>query len=427
MANFPQKITIAIAASMVIIFLGLRSNAAGSMRTRSNDSNPSNPHFDHNTAGAGALNYGRPLDNGAIAPLTPIGALEKDQLKQKEGEINHWRFFGPLILQKEELDLLLPGRSGPSQSINSYAEGLFFNFANATSLINTFVSNHQEITIERINQINAVLLSTSGYSEESQAGLTRDKTQTHHYHGGITTDSIVHGAQDFGAAPDLVGLYLRDFINWYHHAEAIKMDPIEMAAAAYQQLVRIHPYKDANGRTTRLVMDWILQKYGLPPAIFVQGNSFEAIHTPTGELTIRTAEAVLAAQKRLLELPAFVVRFARNFFERDFPLNSNEAILLLGVTTHTELGQIVFVSGNIAELGNWDLRYAIPLYSRVGKIPQWATKIKAPKNKQIDFKFLRKNNDGTFTWEETQGKGNRRITLTAGPHTQFHIENEVSW
>lgn len=43
-------------------------------------------------------------------------------------------------------------------------------------------------------------------------------------------------------------------------------NPIIIAAQAYQKLVSIHPYSDANGRTTRMVMDYILMRFDLPPA-----------------------------------------------------------------------------------------------------------------------------------------------------------------
>jgi fido (protein-threonine AMPylation protein) len=43
-------------------------------------------------------------------------------------------------------------------------------------------------------------------------------------------------------------------------------NPVLLAAQAYQRLTSIHPFIDGNGRTSRMVMDFILQKFGLPPA-----------------------------------------------------------------------------------------------------------------------------------------------------------------
>jgi len=44
------------------------------------------------------------------------------------------------------------------------------------------------------------------------------------------------------------------------------MQPIELAARTYQRLVSVHPFPDGNGRTSRLVMDYVLRSNGLPPA-----------------------------------------------------------------------------------------------------------------------------------------------------------------
>lgn len=42
-------------------------------------------------------------------------------------------------------------------------------------------------------------------------------------------------------------------------------DSILLAATAHAEIVRVHPFQDGNGRTSRLIMDWILVKLGLRP------------------------------------------------------------------------------------------------------------------------------------------------------------------
>jgi Fic/DOC family len=43
--------------------------------------------------------------------------------------------------------------------------------------------------------------------------------------------------------------------------------PLVVAAQMHQRLLTLHPFADANGRTARLVMDWLLLLDGLPPAL----------------------------------------------------------------------------------------------------------------------------------------------------------------
>jgi fido (protein-threonine AMPylation protein) len=249
--------------------------------------------------GAGARDYGRAVDDGGVAALSPIQGNDRAALDQKEAALDKTRFSRPLVLAEDELTKLLAARGGPSETIGSGADRAAQNFEKATRLVNDFVRSGVDLTLERIDEINRTLLD--GTDEGGQAGVTRDKSGIHHY------DMWTH--KDFGAAPDLVASYLGDFMRWYPDAEKRAVAPVEIAAEAYQQLVRIHPYLDANGRTTRLVMDWILQKHGLPPATFEAGSkAFEAIHAGTAELVKNTVDAVSAAASKLAELPSYVSR-----------------------------------------------------------------------------------------------------------------------
>ncbi len=45
------------------------------------------------------------------------------------------------------------------------------------------------------------------------------------------------------------------------------LHPVELAAWLHNKIAQIHPFSDGNGRTARLVMNWILMKNGFPPVI----------------------------------------------------------------------------------------------------------------------------------------------------------------
>lgn len=65
--------------------------------------------------------------------------------------------------------------------------------------------------------------------------------------------------------PNLVPQYMTEFMNWINSYEAMDLHPVELAAIAHYKLVFIHPFLDGNGRTSRLLMNFILMKYGFPP------------------------------------------------------------------------------------------------------------------------------------------------------------------
>lgn len=57
----------------------------------------------------------------------------------------------------------------------------------------------------------------------------------------------------------------------------------------------------------------------------------------------------------------------------------------------TSLGQNVFLTGNVSELGNWDPAKAIgPMYNQVVyQYPNWYYDVSVPAGKTIEFKFLK--------------------------------------
>jgi len=67
------------------------------------------------------------------------------------------------------------------------------------------------------------------------------------------------------------------------------------------------------------------------------------------------------------------------------------------VNATTTFGQNVFVTGSIPALGNWDPNSAIPLSSAT--YPVWDATVQLPSNTSVEYKYIKKNTDGSVTWE----------------------------
>ncbi|CAK8686450.1 unnamed protein product [Clavelina lepadiformis] len=65
--------------------------------------------------------------------------------------------------------------------------------------------------------------------------------------------------------PNDVDVYMDQFEEWLNSPEVLDLHPVEFAAIAHYRLVYIHPFVDGNGRTARLLMNFILMKHGFPP------------------------------------------------------------------------------------------------------------------------------------------------------------------
>lgn len=63
--------------------------------------------------------------------------------------------------------------------------------------------------------------------------------------------------------PAELNLLIKEFFNWYN-LNKNKLHPVELAALAHLKFVSIHPFTDGNGRISRLMMNFILNKYKYP-------------------------------------------------------------------------------------------------------------------------------------------------------------------
>ncbi|MFH1064777.1 MAG: Fic family protein [Candidatus Woesearchaeota archaeon] len=62
--------------------------------------------------------------------------------------------------------------------------------------------------------------------------------------------------------PAELNTLLEEFIKWYRKNK--KLHPIELATLAHIKFVSIHPFTDGNGRISRLIMNFILNRYKFP-------------------------------------------------------------------------------------------------------------------------------------------------------------------
>ncbi|WP_027358858.1 Fic family protein [Desulforegula conservatrix] len=85
---------------------------------------------------------------------------------------------------------------------------------------------------------------------------------------------LISGAQH--VPPDYIHVSdeMAGFISWYQKS-ASDMHPVELAARAHCDFVKIHPFVDGNGRTSRLLMNVELMKAGYPAAVIPVNRRLE--------------------------------------------------------------------------------------------------------------------------------------------------------
>lgn len=75
--------------------------------------------------------------------------------------------------------------------------------------------------------------------------------------------------------PDQVEHLMNEFIEWLNSNSLLMAHPIQIAALVHYKFVFIHPFYDGNGRTSRLLMNLVLMKYGYPPVIIKKEDRME--------------------------------------------------------------------------------------------------------------------------------------------------------
>lgn len=68
------------------------------------------------------------------------------------------------------------------------------------------------------------------------------------------------------SSPQLTPKHMKDLLVWYHSNKGV-LNPIALAVKFKYRFLRIHPFSDGNGRTSRLLLNFILKKYGLSECV----------------------------------------------------------------------------------------------------------------------------------------------------------------
>ncbi|MHA1916955.1 MAG: Fic family protein [Candidatus Ranarchaeia archaeon] len=82
--------------------------------------------------------------------------------------------------------------------------------------------------------------------------------------GGYRDHEVkIFGSEWIPPIPEMIKTEMRKIFQWYYSTRK-KLYPVELGAILHNKLVRIHPFADGNGRTSRVVMNWILMKNKFP-------------------------------------------------------------------------------------------------------------------------------------------------------------------
>jgi len=159
---------------------------------------------------------------------------------------------GNTMTRQETMLILKEGLTISGKSMREHLE--VTNHKNAIDCLDELLRKVEPITQEDIKKIHYLVLE--GINNK-YAGRYRD------------VEVYISGSDHKLPQPEKLTDLMFEFSRWLVDRQENKdLHAVRFAAQAHFKLVDIHPFIDGNGRTARLLMNFILMKYGYPIAVF---------------------------------------------------------------------------------------------------------------------------------------------------------------
>ena len=202
--------------------------------------------------------------------------ISKETLKSLKESINlEWTYNSNGIegntLTLRETQVVLEGITVGGKSLKEHLEVI--NHEQAILFLDDLIKDKEPITEWNIKNIHQLVLKEI---DDDNAGKYRDEN--------VKIKGATHIPPDYLIVPELMEKLIINYEDWK------KYHPIIRAALLHGELVKIHPFVDGNGRTSRLVMNLSLMNSGYLPVIVKKEkrleyyNALDKAHT-TGDYT----------------------------------------------------------------------------------------------------------------------------------------------
>ena len=170
-----------------------------------------------------------------------------------EDLVLRWTYHSNAIegntLTLKETKVALEGITIGGKTLREHFEAI--NHKDAILFMEDLAQKEERLSEYSIKQIHSLILKNI---DDENKGKYR------------TTNVIISGAEHKPPQSFEVQSKMQEFIKNYNE-NITKLHPIELASFIHIEFVKIHPFIDGNGRTSRLLMNLELIKAGFPPVV----------------------------------------------------------------------------------------------------------------------------------------------------------------
>ncbi len=206
-----------------------------------------------------------------LEALRPLDDEDEARVMQKfrlDWNYHSSNIEGNLLTYGETKALILFNITAEGKPLQHHLEMTGHN--QAVESIMDFVQHNRPLTEAFVRELHQILLkqpyevdaiSPDGKPVKKKIQIGRYKSTPNHVR--TSTGEIFRFA-----TPEETPAKMHDLMQWYRQqAKSSAMNPILLASHFHYKFVRIHPFDDGNGRTARLLMNFVLMQYGFPPAV----------------------------------------------------------------------------------------------------------------------------------------------------------------
>ncbi len=186
------------------------------------------------------------------ARLDALRPLPENTVKSlHEALVVEWTYHSNAIegntLTLKETKVVLEGITVGGKSMREHFEAI--NHKEAIEWVEDVIAQREPVTERLVKSIHQLVLKGI---DNSNAGRYRTEN--------VMIAGAVHTPPDHIHLPQL----MNELVSNYFNSEA---HPVEKAARLHTDFVGMHPFVDGNGRTARLLMNFVLMSYGYLPVV----------------------------------------------------------------------------------------------------------------------------------------------------------------
>lgn len=204
--------------------------------------------------------------------LKPLKQVDEERLWKKfrlEWNFNSNHIEGNTLTYGQTELLLIFDKTTGDHEMREYEEMKAHDVA--IKLIQGYAKDFSRTLTEAdVRELNKIILVRPywGNAQTPDGQPTRKEIIPGEYKKQPNSVRLQNGEMFHYASPEETPAKMAELMEWYRKAESKKkFHPLQLAAKIHYDFVRIHPFDDSNGRTSRLLMNYVLLRHGFPPVI----------------------------------------------------------------------------------------------------------------------------------------------------------------